>query len=244
MSKGLIIKKLKTKTEGKEIIKEANLEVKRGEIVALIGPNGSGKSTLAHAIMGKPGITITGGEIILNGEKINDLSPEERAKKGLFLSFQHPIEIGGLSIEETLKKAIEARTGERIRIMKFKRELREKAEELGIKEELLYRGLNEGFSGGEKKKMELLQMIMLKPEIAILDEIDSGLDIDALKKIAETINRNKEERGTLVITHYKKMLEYLKPDKVIVMIDGETKKEGNAEIIKEIEEKGYQKIGL
>ena len=217
----LEIKNLKVEIEGKEILKGINLKLEDGKIHALMGPNGSGKSTLALALMNHPKYKITSGKIILNGKDITNLSPDEKAKKGLFLSFQNPQEIDGVTVYNFLRQALNSVSKEKVSIFEFRKLIEKKAEELGLEKEFLLRYVNAGFSGGEKKKSEILQMFVLDPSIAILDETDSGLDIDSLKTISEGIKKfTKKGKISLIITHYKRMLEYLKPDKIFIMSDG------------------------
>lgn len=238
----LSINNLHAEIDGKEILKGLELEIKPGEIVALMGPNGSGKSTLSNCIMGHPDFSITKGSISYQGEELNDLNPEERARKGIFLSFQHPVEVPGLLVKDYLREILKAQTGEKMSLLQFRKLLSETMNKLHVKADFAERYLNQGFSGGEKKRMEILQMALLKPSMAVLDETDSGLDIDALRKVAEGVNTIKEEQkdmGVLVITHYKRILEYLKPDRVVVLVDGKIIKEGGPELVDKLEEEGY-----
>lgn len=239
----LDIDNLKVNIDEKEILKGIDLQINSGEIHVIMGPNGGGKSTLAYTLMGHPKYEIVDGEIELEGEVINDLSPDKRAKKGIFLSFQYPEEIQGVTVEEFLRTAKTSVTGEMQKIIPFKRLLKEKMEELDMKEEYASRYLNLGFSGGEKKKNEILQMLVLEPKLAILDETDSGLDVDAIKIVAEGVNRFKnEERAILVITHYNKLLDYLKPDYVHILMDGKIVKTGGIELAEEVDKNGYENI--
>lgn len=238
----LVIKNLKVNIGKKEIISGIDLEVKPGEVVALMGPNGSGKSTLAYVLMGHPNYeVIRKTEISLDGVDLLDKTPDERAKLGLFLALQYPVSIPGVTIREALLASLRSR-GEVVSALSVKKRIEKEAEDLGISEELLKRGLNEGFSGGEKKKMEILQMRILAPKYAILDETDSGLDIDALKIIAESAAElsQKNQVGILVITHYQRLLKYLNPDRVVVMKTGKVVKEGGAELVEELEREGYK----
>ncbi len=237
----LEIKNLKVKIEDKEILKGISLSVKPGEVVAVMGPNGSGKSTLAFTLLGHPTYEITSGTIELEGEDINETPPDERARKGMFLAVQYPVSIPGVNVRETLLAATRAR-GVKTSAMEIKKEVEALAAELKIGEDLLKRGLNEGFSGGEKKKMEILQMRVLKPKYAILDETDSGLDIDALKIVAMgAVKAAKEAKtGVLVITHYQRLLEYLKPDRVIILKNGLIVDEGGTELVAALEKQGYK----
>jgi len=239
--KELVMKDLHVSTKDKEILKGITLTVKEGETVALMGPNGSGKSTLAYALMGHPEYTITQGKIFLSGEDITTLPPEERARKGLFLSYQQPVEIPGVRVSDFLMETRRSLTGEKISLIAFKRLLREQMKRLGIEPSFAYRYLNQGFSGGEKKRMEILQLVLSTPSIAILDETDSGLDIDALRTITTTIKKLQEEQGTglLVITHYQRLLHYLQPDKVIILIDGKIVKQGGPGLVDKLEAEGY-----
>lgn len=236
------VKDLHVEVEGKEILKGLNLSLERGKVHALMGPNGSGKSTLANTLMGHPKYKITKGNILLNGEDITEIPPDERAKKGLFLSFQYPNEIPGVTVSHFLRAAINAKRGEdnKISVMEFKKILDEKVKMLKIDPSFLIRYVNEGFSGGEKKRSEILQLAVLDPTVAILDETDSGLDIDALRTVAEGVNHfMNKDKCILIITHYKRILEYIKPDKLFIMIEGKIALEGTGELADHLEEKGY-----
>jgi len=226
-----------------EILKGLNMTLKQGEIHALMGPNGSGKSTLANVLMGDPKYKITSGKILLNGENILELSPNERAKRGLFLSFQNPTSVPGVNIRKFLRQAYNSINPEnKISLLEFQNLLESKAGELGIDKSFLERYLNEGFSGGEKKKLEILQLLVLNPKIAILDETDSGLDIDALRTIAKGINsftKSGEGKTILIITHYKRILDHIKPDRVSIMIQGKITTSGGVDLVDHLEEKGY-----
>ncbi|MGC8479056.1 MAG: Fe-S cluster assembly ATPase SufC [Candidatus Micrarchaeia archaeon] len=237
----LEIKNLHIEIDGKEVVKGVNLSINEGEMHVIMGPNGSGKTTLAKAIMGHPQLKITDGEILVDGKKINDMKPNERAKLGIFLQFQNPIEIEGLGFLNFLNTARGAITEKPLQFKEFMSEIKDTSKELALKEELIGRSLNHGFSGGEKKKAEILQMHILKPKLAILDEPDSGLDVDALKIVATNVDKMQKERdmSLLVITHYSRILEYMQPQFIHVMIDGKIVKEGGKELIREIEEKGY-----
>ena len=236
----LTITDLHAGIEGKEILKGLTMEVKDGEVVALMGPNGSGKSTLASVIMGHPSYEVTAGSIAYEGEEMSTLEPEERSKKGLFLSFQHPTEIPGLVVEDYLREIVQEHRGERVPLMRFRKELREAMEELGIDTAFSKRYLNEGFSGGEKKRMEILQLALLRPRMVVLDETDSGLDIDALRSVAEGVQRSRQEKtAVLVITHYRRMLDYLKPDRALIMLEGRIAQEGGLELVDRLEQEGY-----
>lgn len=239
----LNIKNLEVNVEDKKILKGLNLNIGQGETHIIMGPNGSGKSTLAYSLMGHPDYEVTGGEIRLEGQVINDLSPDKRAKEGLFLSFQYPEEIPGVTVEEFLRTAKSSVSGEPQKIMAFKNLLKTKMEELEMKEEYASRYLNLGFSGGEKKKNEILQMSILEPKLAILDETDSGLDVDAIRIVAEGVKNYKDEnRSVLVITHYDKLLDYLDPDFVHILINGRIVKTGGKELAEEIDKFGYEKF--
>ncbi len=240
----LQIKNLHASVEDKEILKGINLEVKAGEVHAIMGPNGAGKSTLSSVIAGNENFEVTQGEIILEGEDLADLAPEERAHKGIFLSFQYPVEIPGVSVTNFMKTAInETRKANGLEDMpanEMLKLIKEKAELLEIDRKFLSRSLNEGFSGGEKKRNEIFQMAMLNPKIAILDETDSGLDIDALRIVSNGVNKLKNENNAVVvITHYQRLLEYIVPDFVHVLHDGKIVKTGGKELALELEEKGY-----
>ena len=240
----LQIKNLHASVEDKEILKGINLEVKAGEVHAIMGPNGAGKSTLSAVIAGNENFEVTEGEIILDGEDLADLAPEERAHKGVFLSFQYPVEIPGVSVTNFMKTAInESRKAKGLEDMpanEMLKLIKEKSELLEIDRKFLSRSLNEGFSGGEKKRNEIFQMAMLDPKIAILDETDSGLDIDALRIVANGVNKLKSDNNAvIVITHYQRLLDYIVPDFVHVLHDGKIVKTGGKELALELEEKGY-----
>ena len=240
----LSIKNLHARIDDKEILKGINLEVKAGEVHAIMGPNGAGKSTLSAIIAGNENYEVTDGEIILEGEDISELAPEERAHKGVFLSFQYPVEIPGVSVTNFMKTAINesrnARGQEAMPANEMLKLIREKSELLEIDRKFLSRSLNEGFSGGEKKRNEIFQMAMLEPKLAILDETDSGLDIDALRIVANGVNKLKsKDNAVIVITHYQRLLEYIVPDFVHVLHDGKIVKSGGAALALELEEKGY-----
>ncbi|OGS73961.1 MAG: Fe-S cluster assembly ATPase SufC [Flavobacteria bacterium RIFCSPLOWO2_12_FULL_35_11] len=240
----LEVKNLHANINGKEILKGINLEIKAGEVHAIMGPNGSGKSTLASVIAGKEDFEVTEGSVVLNGEDLSDFAPEVRAHKGVFLSFQYPIEIPGVTVTNFIKTAInETRKAKGMAELPAKEMLqliREKADLLEIDRKFLSRSLNEGFSGGEKKRNEIFQMAMLEPQLAILDETDSGLDIDALKVVANGVNKLKSEKNAvLLITHYQRLLDYIVPDFVHVLYNGKIVKSGGKELAYELEEKGY-----
>jgi Fe-S cluster assembly ATP-binding protein len=243
----LKISNLHARVENKSILKGIDLEINPGEVHAIMGPNGSGKSTLASVIAGKEEYEVRQGKIIFNGEEISELSADERAHKGLFLSFQYPVEIPGVSVTNFIKTALnETRKAKGLDDMpanKMLKLIREKSEMLEIDRKFLSRSLNEGFSGGEKKRNEIFQMAMLEPKLAILDETDSGLDIDALRIVANGVNKLKNsENSTLVITHYQRLLDYIIPDFVHVLYDGKIVKSGGKELAFELEEKGYDWI--
>jgi len=240
----LEVKNLHASINDKEILKGINLNIKSGEVHAIMGPNGSGKSTLSAVIAGKEEFEVTEGSVILNGEDLDELAPEERAHKGIFLSFQYPVEIPGVTVTNFIKTAInETRKAKGLEDLPAKEMLkliREKADLLEIDRKFLSRSLNEGFSGGEKKRNEIFQMAMLEPKLAILDETDSGLDIDALKVVANGVNKLKSnDNAVLVITHYQRLLDYIVPDFVHVLHNGKIVKSGGKELALELEEKGY-----
>jgi Fe-S cluster assembly ATP-binding protein len=241
----LKIENLNVSIEGKHILRDFNLEVKGGEIHAIMGPNGTGKSTLASAIMGHPKYEITSGSIHIDGEDVLEMEVDERAKAGLFLAMQYPSEISGITNADFLRSAINSgrEEGEEISLMKFIRKMDKKMDVLDMDQSFSQRYLNEGFSGGEKKRNEILQLLMLEPKIAILDEIDSGLDIDALKVVSKGINEMRsEDFGCLIITHYQRLLNYITPDKVHVMMQGRIVKSGGAELAERLEAEGYDWI--
>jgi Fe-S cluster assembly ATP-binding protein len=243
----LSIKNLHASVEDKEILKGINLEIKAGEVHAIMGLNNSGKSTLSAVITGNENYDVTEGIVELEGEDLADLAPEERAHKGVFLSFQYPVEIPGVSVTNFMKTAInetrKANGKEEMPANEMLKLIREKSELLEIDRKFLSRSLNEGFSGGEKKRNEIFQMAMLEPKIAILDETDSGLDIDALKIVANGVNKLKNENNAvLVITHYQRLLDYIVPDYVHVLMNGKIVKSGGKELAYELEEKGYDWI--
>lgn len=233
---------LRANVEGKEILKGLNLEIKGGEVHAIMGPNGTGKSTLASALMGHPKYEVTDGSVTLNGQDVLEMGVDERALAGLFLAMQYPSEITGVTNADFLRSAINARRGEgnEISLIKFIRQMEGKMKELEMNTEFAHRYLNEGFSGGEKKRNEILQMMLLDPKIVILDEIDSGLDIDALRIVANGVNAMRSpERGFLVITHYQRLLNYIQPDFVHVMMQGRIVKSGGSELAERLEAEGY-----
>jgi len=239
----LQVRGLHADVEGKHILRGIDLTVRQGEIHALMGPNGSGKSTLSNVIMGRPGYTITAGEVILNGQDISGLTSDERAKRGLFLAMQYPTEIPGVSVVNFLRTAYQAVKGEQIGALEFRKHMKAQMDRLGIEDAMVQRYVNQGFSGGEKKRNEILQLAVLEPHIAVLDETDSGLDIDSLKLVAESVNELVgPELGVLVITHYQRMLNYITPQHVHVMMRGKIVRDGGPELAHELEEKGYEGI--
>jgi Fe-S cluster assembly ATP-binding protein len=241
----LTIKNLHAEVDGKEILKGVDLEITGGETHAIMGPNGTGKSTLASVIMGHPRYTVTKGTITLDGKDVLEMEVDERARAGLFLGMQHPAEVPGVTNSDFIKTAMNARLeeGKSVSLFKFIRELDHAVEDLKMEDDLPHRYLNEGFSGGEKKRNEVLQMKMLKPAIAILDEIDSGLDVDALKVVGENVTQMQSDKlGLLLITHYQRLLDYIKADKVHVMMKGKIVKSGDMSLIKKIDTEGYDWI--
>jgi Fe-S cluster assembly ATP-binding protein len=242
----LHIKDLHVAVEEKEILRGVDLEVQQGEVHALLGPNGSGKSTLAGVIMGRPGYRVTGGDVIYQGESILALPPDERARRGLFLAFQYPVEVPGVSVVNFLRSAYNAvknagDDGKQMSALGFRKLLKEKMSLVGVDDDMVRRYVNQGFSGGEKKRMETLQLAVLQPAIAILDETDSGLDIDALKAVAGGINQLRgPDLGLLLITHYQRILDYVTPDRVHVLMAGRIVRSGGPELAKELEAKGYE----
>lgn len=242
-NKLLKINNLKTSVEGKEILKGLNLEIGKGEIHVIMGPNGAGKSTLANTLMGHPKYSIIDGEMVFEGDIINDLKVDARARKGIFLSFQYPEEVPGITVENFLRSAKGAVAGKVQNIIQFRKALKEKMKLLKMDESYAQRYLNLGFSGGEKKKNEILQMAVLEPKLAILDETDSGLDVDAVRIVAEGVSKLvNEENSILIITHHNRILDYLKPDYVHVLMDGRIVKTGDMSLAREIEESGYDAI--
>jgi Fe-S cluster assembly ATP-binding protein len=248
MSKVLEIHDLHASIDGKEILKGVDLVVRQGEIHALMGPNGSGKSTLSYALMGHPNYEVTSGTVTLNGANLLELEADERAKAGMFLAFQYPTSIPGVTVANFLRHAVtnirnpERKEGEDLIPMRdFRKELRDRMDELGMDQEFARRYLNEGFSGGEKKRAEVLQLAMLRPAIAILDETDSGLDIDAVRVVSEGVNRvaAREGTGVLVITHYQRILNYIKPQFVHILLGGRIVESGGPELVEKLEREGY-----
>ncbi|MDP4145658.1 MAG: Fe-S cluster assembly ATPase SufC [Bacillota bacterium] len=239
----LRINNLKTKVEDKQILKGLNLEIGLGEIHAIMGPNGAGKSTLANTLMGHPRYKIEDGQIFFDGELINEAKVDERARKGIFLSFQYPEEIPGLTVENFLRTAKTAVSGKKQGVLLFKKFLKEKMDLLQMEDKYALRYLNLGFSGGEKKKNEILQMAVLEPKLAILDETDSGLDVDAVKIVAEGVKKLANENNSIIIiTHHNRILDYLKPDYVHVLMDGKIVETGDMSLAEEIERNGYDAI--
>ena len=233
---------IRNKAGDKEIVKGANLKIMAGEKHALMGPNGSGKSTLAAALMGHPAYRVE-GEIFLNGEPMHDLETHERARRGMFLGFQYPVAVPGVSVANFLRAALGARRGTEVPVREFRKLLMDGFEKLDVRREFAGRYLNEGFSGGEKKRLEILQMLLLKPTFALLDETDSGLDIDALKIVSEGVNlASTPENATLLVTHYQRILDYVKPDVVHVFMDGRIVRTGGPELAQQLEERGYDWI--
>jgi Fe-S cluster assembly ATP-binding protein len=241
------IKNLEAKVEEKDILKGLNLSVKAGEVAAIMGPNGSGKSTLSYVLAGKPDYEVTGGEVLLDGEDLLELGADERAAKGLFLAFQYPLEIPGVGTTTFLKAAInaqrKARGEDELSTPELMKLIRSAADELGIPMDMLKRSLNAGFSGGEKKRMEILQMKLLQPRVCVLDETDSGLDIDALKVVAEGVNAMRSpDRAIIVITHYQRLLDYIVPDSVHVLAGGRIIKSGDKSLAHQLEAEGYASV--
>jgi Fe-S cluster assembly ATP-binding protein len=248
MNKTLVIKNLHAGTiDGKEILHGVSLAVKPGEIHAIMGPNGGGKSTLAQVLMGHPGYIITQGKIVVNDMDITKISPDLRSKNGLFLGFQYPVEVAGVNFASFLRMAINENNEsgkKKISPIAFRNLLSDQAEKLAFQDDLSKRSLNEGFSGGEKKKAEILQLALMKPDFAVLDEPDSGLDVDALKYIANTISSLDYKLGLVLITHYQRILHYIKPDYVHVLIKGKIIKSGKASLARQVEEKGYEQFSI
>ncbi len=240
--KGLLIKNMSVSVAGKRVVDGLNLEVKQGEVLAFMGPNGSGKSSLAMAVAGSPKYIVESGEVLLNGVDLLKLKPDERAKKGLFVSFQHPVEVAGVTVASFLRMAYLAKNKDKkMGFGEFGKLLKEKMELVGIDSKFASRELNVGFSGGEKKKLEVLQLLVLEPEFVILDELDSGLDIDSVAFLAKAVSEMVKKRkiGVIVITHYERILKFLKPDKVGVFVDSKLQTVGGREIVKKLEKEGY-----
>jgi Fe-S cluster assembly ATP-binding protein len=236
----LEIRDLKVEADGTELLHGVTLDLDKGKTLALMGPNGSGKSTLAYAIAGHPAYEITGGSITWKGADIVELTPDERARLGVFLAMQYPVEVPGVSVTNFLRTALNAVSDEDVPVREFMQRLKSEMAELDVDQSFLQRSINEGFSGGEKKRFEILQMALLKPQLAVLDETDSGLDVDALKTVAEGVNRLEgPDLGVLIITHYTRILNYIKPDEVHVMFEGRIATSGGPELADELEEHGY-----
>jgi Fe-S cluster assembly ATP-binding protein len=244
----LSIKNLHASVEEKNIIKGLNLEVKPGEVHAIMGPNGAGKSTLGYVLSGRDGYEVSDGEVTLNGKDLLDLEVEERAREGLFLAFQYPVEIPGVSNMEFMKESVNAMREQRgedpLTAAEFLKKAKEACKQVQLPLDFLKRGVNEGFSGGEKKRNEIMQMILLEPKLCILDESDSGLDVDALQVVADGVNSQRDgERSFIVVTHYQRLLDYIKPDFVHILADGKIVKSGDASLALEVEKSGYAFLG-
>ncbi len=239
----LEIRDLMVEADGTELLHGVTLDLDQGRTIALMGPNGSGKSTLAYTIAGHPAYDITGGTITWKGTELNELTPDERARLGVFLAMQYPVEVPGVSLTNFLRTAVNAVSEQDVPVREFMSRLRSEMAELGVEESFLQRSVNEGFSGGEKKRFEILQAALLRPQLAVLDETDSGLDVDALKTVAEGVNRLEgPELGVLIITHYTRILRYIKPDEVHVMFEGRIAASGGPELADELEAHGYDQI--
>ncbi|MGE5455493.1 MAG: Fe-S cluster assembly ATPase SufC [Ignavibacteriales bacterium] len=240
----LMIKSLTVEVENKKILKDFSIEINSGEIHAIMGPNGTGKSTLSKVIMGDPNYKIINGDILFDGKSIKDLTVDERARLGIFLGMQMPLEIDGVTNADFLRTALNIKQGNSFSLMPFIKKLDETVEHLKMDKSMIHRGINQGFSGGERKKNEILQMYMLEPLMVVLDEIDSGLDVDSLKIVGKNIMEyyKKNKPGLLVITHYQRLLNYIKPDFVHIIIDGKIVKSGDFNLVKEIEKTGYENI--
>jgi Fe-S cluster assembly ATP-binding protein len=239
----LEIRDLKVEADGTELLHGVTLDLDKGKTIALMGPNGSGKSTLAYAIAGHPAYEVTGGSITWQGTDLIDLTPDERARLGVFLAMQYPVEVPGVSLTNFLRTAVNAVSEEDVPVREFMTRLRGEMQQLGVDESFLQRSVNEGFSGGEKKRFEILQAALLRPQLAVLDETDSGLDVDALKIVAEGVNRLRgPELGVLIITHYTRILRYITPDEVHVMFEGRLVASGGPELADELEERGYENL--
>ncbi len=239
----LEIDALRANVAGNEILTGLNLTIRPGEVHAIMGPNGSGKSTLANTLMGNPRYEVTGGEVRFLGQALDGMVPDERARRGLFLAFQYPVAVPGVTVVNFLRQAVNAVRGEEVPVREFRQELFQKMELLKVDRDFARRYLNDGFSGGEKKRAEMLQLAMLQPRMAVLDETDSGLDIDALRTVADGVNALMHENmGLLLITHYQRLLNYIKPQFVHVLIDGRIVRSGGPELAEELEESGYDTI--
>ena len=239
----LEIRDLTVEADGNEILRGVTLDLDRGRTIALMGPNGSGKSTLAYAIAGHPAYDVTGGTITWKGTEINDLSPDERARMGVFLAMQYPIEVPGVSVTNFLRTSLNAIAGEDVPVREFMTRLKAEMADLDVDQSFLQRSVNEGFSGGEKKRFEILQMALLKPQLAVLDETDSGLDVDALRIVSEGVDRLRSpELGVLIITHYTRILRYIRPDEVHVMFEGRIVASGGPELADQLEAEGYERL--
>jgi Fe-S cluster assembly ATP-binding protein len=239
----LVIKDLHVSVEGREILKGVNLTIPTGEVHALMGPNGSGKSTLAYTVMGHPKYEVTQGQIFFKGVDILDLEPDERARRGIFLAFQYPTSIPGVSMGNFLRLAVKSTLGKEMPVLQFRKLVQDKMKLLKMEDSFLGRYVNDGFSGGEKKRAEILQLALLQPSIAIMDETDSGLDIDALRTVSEGINALRgPDLGILIITHYQRILNYIKPDFVHVLLDGRVVRSGQGELVEALEARGYDWI--
>lgn len=243
----LKIDQLRVKVEDQQILNGVSLTVKSGEVHAVMGPNGSGKSTLAYTLAGHPAYEVTAGQVKLGRKNLLKLSPDERSQAGLFLAFQYPVEVPGVKVQNFLRQAYRARFKDRKNkqfdsVLKFREHLQQLAQELNVDSQLLKRGLNEGFSGGEKKRLEILQMAVLEPKFAVLDETDSGLDIDAIKAVAAGIKKiiSQHQTGVLLITHYQRILDYIQPDQVHVVVKGEVVKSGAKKLVSQLEKSGYR----
>lgn len=239
----LIIENLHVEVEGREVLKGVDLAVPKGEVHAIMGPNGSGKSTLANTLMGHPHYKVTAGRVLWKGQNILELSPDERARLGLFMAFQYPVAVPGVSVVNFLRMALKSLRGTDVPVVEFRKLLREKMQLLKVDDAFVNRYLNEGFSGGEKKRNEILQLAVLQPEFAILDETDSGLDIDAVRIVANAVNAMRGPNiGFLIITHYSRILNYIEPDVVHVLVDGRIVRSGGPELAHELEQRGYDWI--
>ncbi len=239
----LEIRDLTVEADGNEILRGVTLDLDRGRTIALMGPNGSGKSTLAYAIAGHPAYDVTGGTMTWKGTELNELSPDERARLGVFLAMQYPIEIPGVSVTNFLRTSLNAVSEEEVPVREFMTRLKAEMGEFEVDQSFLQRSVNEGFSGGEKKRFEILQMAMLKPELAVLDETDSGLDVDALRVVSEGVDRLRTpELGVLIITHYTRILRYIRPDEVHVMFEGRIVASGGPELADQLEAEGYERL--